>query len=234
MAVRYPTVLLDLDHTLFDSDASEREAFDRTLRAEGVADPDAHLATYVAINTALWSGVERGELTATDVRTRRFERFVAATAIDADAHRMADAFAAGLGACGDLYPGARSVLEELATVARLALVTNGLGEVQRARVERLGLAHYFDAVVISAEVGAAKPDPSFFAIAFDRLGHPARPDVLMVGDSLTADVRGGAEAGLTTCWYNPHGRPVPEPPAAVPHHVIGALVELPPLVRGLA
>lgn len=222
--VRYPVVLLDLDHTLFDSDESERLAFARTLAAAGVRDPDALLPTYVGINTALWAAVERGERTAVQVRTERFEQLVAACGLDADPDRLADDFVAGLGACGDLYPGAAGVLDRLAAVATLALVTNGLSEVQRARVARLDLADHFAAVVISGEVGVAKPAAAFFDVTFAALRAVPGPHALMVGDSLSADVAGGAAYGLATCWYNPHGRDAGA--SARIDHVIGRLDEL--------
>ena len=138
------------------------------------------------------------------MRTARFEQLVAAAGLDADPVVMADAFVAGLGMHGDLYPGVRSVLETLTAQASLALVTNGLSEVQRKRIERLDLGRYFDAVVISSEVGAAKPSTEIFDIAFDLLGSPARESVLMVGDSLTSDIQGGINYGIATCWYNPN------------------------------
>jgi HAD superfamily hydrolase (TIGR01549 family) len=89
----------------------------------------------------------------------------------------------------------------------LALVTNGLSDVQRARIERLGLGRYFDAIAISSELGSAKPAPAIFEFALAGLGAPARATALMVGDSLTSDIRGGRNAGIATCWYNPHRRP---------------------------
>lgn len=200
------------------------------MRAIGVDDPMAHLATYIGINTALWAAVERRELTPGQVRLLRFEQLTAALHLDADPAFMADEFARGLAECGELYPGARAVLETLAGVASLALVTNGLSDVQRGRIERLGLDELFAAVVISAEVGTSKPAASFFDIAFERLGGPERTTTLMVGDSLTADVRGGADYGTATCWYNPHERATPAEPRI--DHVIASLAELPTIVTG--
>lgn len=200
------------------------------MRAIGVTDPMVHLDTYIGINTALWAAVERHELTPGQVRLLRFEQLTAALHLEADPAFMADEFVRGLAECGDLYPGARAVLDELAATATLALVTNGLSEVQRTRIERLGLQSMFAAVVISAEVGTSKPATSFFDIAFEQLGTPERTSTLMVGDSLSADVRGGADYGTATCWYNPHERAAPTEPRI--DHVITTLAELPAIVRG--
>ncbi len=226
---RYPTVLLDLDHTLFDSDESERQAFRRALAAEGVEEPERHLDAYVHINTALWASVERGERSALDVKVRRFAELVDACAVDADPQRLADEFVAGLGACGELYPGAAHALDALAGAATLALVTNGLSEVQRSRIDRLDIGAFFATVLISGEVGVAKPSTAFFDLAFERLGGPDRAGALVVGDSLSADIAGGTAYGVATCWYNPHGRHAGSHPI---DHEIARLDELPALVRG--
>jgi YjjG family noncanonical pyrimidine nucleotidase len=208
-AVRYTALLLDLDHTLLDSDASERLAFEHALANAGVADPARYLPTYDRINRALWAQVERGEIAATQVRTQRFAQLIAATGIDASANALADAFARGLGTFGELYPGVREVLDALVAepTVSLALVTNGLSEVQRARIDRLGLGRYFKAIAISSELGTAKPAPAIFELTLARLGVPAKSSALMVGDSLTSDIQGGRNAGIATCWYNPRRLP---------------------------
>lgn len=203
--MRYTTFLLDLDHTLFDSDTSEDAAFLGAMLAAGVAEPGRYKQIYQKINLELWADVERGELSPQQVRTLRFERLVDEQQLDADPLALADEFVSGLGANGDLYEGARDVLEALSQKVSLALVTNGLSEVQRARIERLGIDSYFDAVVISAEVGAAKPGTEIFDITFEALDSPARATAVMVGDNFSSDIQGGINYGIATCWYNPQG-----------------------------
>jgi 5'-nucleotidase len=177
--MRYAALLFDLDHTLFDSDASEAQAFAYAMELAGVAEPGPHFAAYAAINRGLWLQVERGELPTTAIKRLRFERLVTERALDADPGLLAEAFLDGLGRFGELYPGAHEVLAALADLddLGLALVTNGLSEVQRARIARLGLDRYFDAIVVSAEVGVAKPAPAIFDRALGDLGGPtAGPD----------------------------------------------------------
>ena len=222
--MRYETILLDLDHTLFDSDTSEQTAFAQALLSAGVVEPMRYFTAYQTINLKLWAAVERGEVLQQHVRTHRFERLVAQQDIDADALQLADDFVAGLGANGSLYDGAREVLECLSRQASLAMVTNGLGEVQRARVDRLGIGEYFDAIIISAEVGAAKPGSEIFDIVFEALDFPSKESALMVGDSLSSDMQGGANYGIATCWYNPNGRSVQRPDQVA--HEISDLTEL--------
>ncbi len=227
--MRYSTVLFDLDHTLFDFDASEEAAFAATLHRAGIDSPNGLAELFTDINVVLWAEVERGTLTPNEVRTLRFEQLIDRGGIDADPVTMADDYVEGLGAFGDLYPGARAVLEELAGRVRLGLVSNGIGEVQRARITRLGLDRYFDAVVISGEVGTAKPGTAIFDIAFTELGNPARGTAIMVGDSLSSDIRGAMGYGIDTCWYAPGDAPDPDPS---PTYRIGNLAEIPPIVTG--
>ena len=228
--MRYKTILLDLDHTLFDSDTSEWTAFAQALDTAGIVEPMQHFTAYQAINLELWAAVERGEFSPQQVRTHRFERLVAQENFDAEPLQLADDFVAGLGANGSLYDGAREVLDSLSSKASMALVTNGLSEVQRARVDRLGIGEYFDAIVISAEVGAAKPGTEIFDIVFEALDSPSKDSALMVGDSLSSDMQGGANYGIATCWYNPNGQSVQR--ANQVAHEISDLAELLDVVSG--
>lgn len=227
--MRYTTLLFDLDHTLIDAHVSEAAAFDYTLRRAGATDPDDYLETYVSINTVLWAAVERGDITPNDLRAERFAQLIAATDLDADPHAMGDDFVHGMGANGDLYPGARDVLEILSTRATLALVTNGIGDVQRARLFRLDLDQYFDAVVISGEVGVAKPGPEIYDLTFAELGQPDKAATLMVGDSLSSDMAGAINYGVATCWYAAHSNA--DTPANVDHRIT-TLEQLVPIVAG--
>lgn len=222
--LNYSTILFDLDHTLFDTEQSESLAFGKTMSSAGFPNAEQYISTYREINLALWVRVERGEITPQQVRTLRFEGLVETLRLDADPLQLADEFVAGLGANGELYAGAREMLERLNEKHALAIVTNGLGEVQRARIERLKIGQFFDATVISAEVGAAKPGTDIFDLVFAELDHPSKDAALMVGDSLSSDIQGGTNYGIATCWYNPNGKTAG--PADKFTHEIAALHEL--------
>ena len=226
--MRYTTLLFDLDHTLFDFDASETAAFSAALEAAGVRVEDGYHELFISINKALWVRVEAGELTPNDVRVVRFEDLFERAGIDADARSVADHYTTGLGAHGDLYPGARELLEELSSEATLALVSNGIGEVVRDKVTRLDLERYFDAIVVSGEIGVAKPHASFFDIAFARLDHPDKTTTLMIGDNLTSDIGGGINYGIDTCWYAPSSVET----SVTPTYRVERLSEIPAIARG--
>ena len=227
--MRYTTLLFDLDYTLIDAHVSEAAAFEYTLRRAGAVDPQDYFGAFATINTALWAAVESDEITPNHVRTERFEQLVATTDLEANPVAMGDDYVFGLGAYGDLYPHARDVLEDLAQRATLALVTNGIGDVQRARLSRLRIGKYFQAIVISGEVGVAKPGSDIYDITFDALGHPDKASTLMIGDSLTSDMAGGISYGIPTCWYAPDST---ESPDNRIDHQISDLTELPSVVAG--
>ena len=225
----YTTLLFDLDHTLLDSDQSEALAFHATMQRHGVDDPSRHIEAYQRINRALWARVERQEISPLDLRTARFSQLIEAIGLDVDPEHMATSYVEALGDHGDLYAGAADVLAALAQHATLALITNGLSEVQRRRLARLEIAHHFHAVIISAEVGASKPSSKIFELAFAALGEPARHTALMIGDNLNADVKGGRDFGIATCWYNPKRQRAGADDVVT--HDIHRLDELLPLVR---
>lgn len=226
--VSYSTVLLDLDYTLFDSDTSMRTALSDALQALGVVEPGTHYETFDVINQSLWRRVETGEITPGLVSELRFAAFAEELSLDTEpAHLSAD-FKRRIGLNGELYPQAHELLGALAQVSTLGLITNGLTDVQRTRIERLDLDRYFDAVIISDEVGHAKPGTEIFDLAFEALGNPATESAIMVGDSLASDIAGGKNYGIDTCWYNPHGKDVPADHA--PTHQITQLQQLTALV----
>jgi YjjG family noncanonical pyrimidine nucleotidase len=227
--MRYTTLIFDLDHTLFDFDASVDAAFAATLSRVGVDRPNGHREAFTAINLDLWKQVEQGELTPDEVGTQRFEQLIDRFGIDADPRAMAEDYIAGLGANGELLPGARELLDRLAPDATLALLSNGIGTVARAKTSRLDLDRYFDAIVISGEVGVAKPHTGIFDIVFERLGGPDRATTLMIGDSLTSDIAGGARYGIDTCWYAPD---TDGPQPAEVTYRVRRLEDIPAIVTG--
>ena len=229
-APRYPIVLFDLDHTLFDFELSKTLALTEIAAAIGYADV-AHLRNRLSeIEAPLWRALEAGEMGLETLNDQRWAGLVEALDLDADATHLAGEYLDGLGRLGGLLDGARELLDALAPVCRLGLITNGYGRVQRPRLENFGLNHYFDAVTISGEIEVAKPATQFFDVALGDLDHPPRNEVLVVGDSLTSDMAGGLASGLVTCWFNAHDKPVPAEPAL--DHVVTRLDEVAPIALG--
>lgn len=235
----YGWVLFDLDGTLLDYAAAEAAALEATLVAAGLEPSPAVAADYRRINARHWAALERGETTPELLRLARWQELLAEhDLLDTDPAEIADTYIRNLAAGSQLLEDADEVMADLGRDHQLALITNGLADVQRPRVETSGLTAHASVLVISDEVGAAKPDAAIFDVAFEAMGAPRPGEVLMVGDSLTSDIAGGHAYGLDTVWFNPEGdrgaRPEDVlPPSVRPTWEIARLTELPPIARSL-
>lgn len=202
---RYYCILFDVDNTLLDFDAAENKALMETLDAYGIA-PDAEVMDqYRQINSKLWKQLEKGEIRREKIMSERFGRLLRALGARGDGAEMNRCYLNQLSQHPDMIPGAMNVLDELAEVATLAVVSNGMQMVQKRRVQESGIIRYMEDVFVSEEVGCDKPNRKFFDFALRELGVENRANVLVVGDSLSSDILGGINAGLDTCWYNPDG-----------------------------
>jgi 2-haloacid dehalogenase len=227
---RYTWLLFDADGTLFDFQHAEKIALKRTPTEVGLDVPANYESTYHQINAALWKKFEAGQLLARDVRTERFRGLFETLDIDGDSIAFGETFLKILIQESTFFAGAHSLLAQLKQRYRLALLTNGFADVQHARIARLGVGDLFDPVIISEEVGVAKPHSAIFDIALERMGHPDKANVLMIGDSLSSDIRGGSNAGIDTCWFNPDSRT--NTTDIAPTYEIRRLSDLPALLPG--
>jgi 2-haloacid dehalogenase len=222
---RYDWLLLDLDGTVLDYHRAESDALLATLTGLGLTVDDDLVAAYRQINAAAWAAYERGELSPGELRVRRWRELIDLHGLDADPVLTATAYVDNLAAGHVALDGAMAAVEALARDHRIGVVTNGFASVQRPRLAASGLDRHAEVVVISDEVGASKPDPAIFDVAFAAMGDPSRDRVLMVGDSLSSDIAGGIGYGLDTAWVTSPGTP-PAPPELAPTHRIGSLTEL--------
>jgi len=210
--VKYTWLLFDADDTLFDFPRAEANALRWTLEQSGLpSDNPADFEIYARCNQQVWQEFERGELTSQELRVKRFRLFFDEVGLAGDPQTVSPLYLRNLALGSDLLPGAEAVIRAVQGRYRLALVTNGLKEVQRPRLARSALRDSFEHVFISEEVGAAKPSSAYFDAVFAGIGHPPRTSVLLIGDSLTSDMRGGLAYGLDTCWYNPTAKPTDLP-----------------------
>lgn len=209
---RYRWIVFDVDNTLFDFDHSERVALERTLSAFAVECDAAVRSDYSQISGRLWRALERGEITSARLRVARFEELLSARCPEVDPVRVSETYVAELGQEATLFPSAEAVVRSLVGSHRLLLATNGIADIQRQRFERSSIRDCFHDIVISDEIGVAKPAREFFDEAFRRMGDPEKAEVLMVGDSVPSDILGGALYGIDTCWFVPRlGEGVPDP-----------------------
>lgn len=225
---KYKAVLLDADMTLLDFRRSERAALSWVLERYGLPRNEEVLSAYSRINDALWKAMARGEVDQGFLVVERFSALLRTLEAAGDPKALNHDYELRLGEEAYLLPGAMELCRDLAAGGlTLAIATNGLPAAQWGRYRRTGLDRVVPHLLVSAELGAAKPDPAFFDRALERLGVTDRSAAVMVGDGLETDILGGSRAGLDTVWYNPGGLPLSGP--AVPTYTAadyGALRDL--------
>ena len=210
MKKHYPWLWFDADGTLFDYNRAEAAALKNTFHSLTLPFEDTYLDVYRKINHGLWQALERQEITQAVLRYRRFELLMEAIQVSGSPEQMSSTYVEQLSICSELIEGAYEVLQTLHKKSQIAIVTNGLQAVQRGRLEHSAIRGFIKELIISEEIGAAKPGHAFFEAAFARCDQPARRDVLIIGDSLSSDIQGGADYGIDTCWYNPAGEDRPD------------------------
>ena len=224
-------IFLDLDDTILNFTAGEAKALTQALRESGIEPTRAVLDRYHLINIAHWELLEEGRLTREEVLVRRFEQLFRELGIPHSGAAVNDRYEHLLSLQHDFIPGAEQLLKDLTPRYDLYLASNGVAAVQHPRLDASGIRPYFKGIFISEEIGADKPSKAFFDACFATIPSFRQEDAVMVGDSLTSDIRGGRNAGLRTVWFNPHGK---EPrPDMRPDYTIHALSELPTLLGSM-
>lgn len=202
--MKYKNLLLDIDDTLFDFAACEREAIKKTFDVLSLPCSDKILGEYHEINKEMWHALERGEYDRLQIRTLRFEILFSRLGIRADADEVNALYGEMLSREHILLPGARSFLREAHKKYRLYVITNGITEVQQRRLDDADLRGFFSGVFISEQIGYNKPDRRFFDTVIDRAGL-GREDCIVFGDSPTSDIAGARGAGIDCCLFAPKG-----------------------------
>lgn len=204
---RYKTILFDADGTLFDFDRAETFAFQSALQENSLPCNEKILTKYKRINDSLWALLEQGKTTQAEIKIKRFELLHEKFSFGGNPGDTADSFIKFLSRGVFYLDGAVDILKYLHDKYTLYLVTNGITKVQKSRYALSELHKYFKAMFISEEIGISKPDVEYFNVVFDKISLENKEGTLIIGDSLTSDIRGGNNARIDTCWYNPSGKP---------------------------
>ena len=210
---RYRFLLFDADKTLLDFDTDMLHAFQATYEAcFGSQRPysPALLEQYEACNDRWWKKLERGECTKPQLFAGRFQDFLQETGLIGQPEEINRLYFENLAQGGALLPGALELVRDLSGAYQLYIVTNGNAASQRTRLEHSGLLPYVGDVFVSEDAGAAKPDKRYFDYVFSRIPGFEKEEALLIGDSLTSDMRGAQNGGIDGLWYCPLGGEVPE------------------------
>ena len=203
----FDTILLDADNTIFDFEKCEHTALRETLAGAGLPFDDDIAKSYSSINDALWKKLEQGIVTSDELRVRRFSELVEKCFTKMkmpDPQTLSEAFVSSLSRQTILIENTESYMSELCRHCEIYIITNGIAEVQRSRFDKSTIKQYVKKVYISGELGAKKPDSSFFDMVLNDLPQKDKSRIIVVGDSLSSDMQGGKNAGLTTCLFDPH------------------------------
>ncbi|EUJ38363.1 YjjG family noncanonical pyrimidine nucleotidase [Brochothrix campestris] len=199
----YNTLLFDVDDTLLDFAATEKAALIKLFAHEQVTLSSAIETRYQIINHHLWRRFEQGQISQQEVVSGRFQQLFDELGIARDGSVCDERFREYLAEGHFLIEGARPLIEKLHQQVALYVVTNGVSSTQYRRLTDSGLMPYFKDVFVSEDTGFQKPMSGFFDHVFERIPQFNKADTMIIGDSLTSDIKGGNMAGIATCWYNP-------------------------------
>lgn len=202
----YKVLLWDIDGTVLDFKAAEKVAIKNCFRIIGGLGEcsDEMIEKYSVINKKYWEALERGEMEKKDILVFRFRDFFEMYGLDTSkAEAFNTEYQKRLGDtvvfrddCSELIGGFKGKYLQCA-------VTNGTKEAQSRKLRNSGLDQVFDYIFISDVIGHEKPSKEFFHHVLEKLPSFDKSQMLIIGDSLTSDIKGGNNAGIKTCWYNP-------------------------------
>lgn len=210
----YRVVLIDADDTLFDYEKSEKHAMRKVFEDFGFFEGNSEekyfsiKEEYKKINSFLWSELEKGNITSKNLRVERFKQLFEKVGLEYDAEKFSQGYLDRLGEGTYLFDGAVELCKYIKSKYKVAIVTNGIKEVQHSRIENSKISEYIDEIIVSEEVGVSKPNSKIFEYAIKKLGceNLDKSEIIMIGDSQTADIKGGINFGIDTCWVNLLGK----------------------------
>ena len=207
--MRYDTLLFDADGTLFDFSRCEAEAVRRTMTLFGIQPTDEKVRDYSEINDSLWKKLERKEIEKSVLLYRRFEMFCEKYGYVCDAKEMAREYTLALAEYSYMFDGAMKLCQKLASDFDMYIVTNGVEYTQTKRYANSGIDKYFKGIFISGVIGHEKPSLEYFQCVEQKIPNFDKQRAIIIGDSLSSDIKGGINYGIDTCWYNPHRAAAP-------------------------
>lgn len=200
-------VLIDIDNTLLDFNKCATECIRLAFEKFNLPFNDKTFGVFKKINDALWLEIENRTLTKTELHQVRFNRVLNALGLEYDGWEVEQQFLANLKECAIPVDGAVDLMKYLSKKYIVCTASNSFYNQQVKRLTTAGIYSYVDNMFISEVIGFEKPSSAFFLECLDRLNITDKNQVVMIGDSLTADIKGGKDFGITTIWFNPENQP---------------------------
>lgn len=199
--MKFDHIFIDIDDTLFDFSKAERASLENLFNKHGLTFDDEFLAKYRKHNLKLWQDIEKGVYTTADLSELRFDTLVDKErfASHDEYLKFSDGYIDELARCPFVFDDAKPMLDKLYGKCNMYIVTNGVTRVQYNRLKASGFDRYFNKIFISEEIGLQKPLKKFFEYIFREENITDKSRCIILGDSLTSDMQGGRNAGITTC-----------------------------------
>lgn len=203
---RFTTILWDVDGTLLDFIYAQRACMKNCFEKMGMTITEEMLVRYSEINDSYWKRLELGQVTKDELLTGRFsDLFEEFGMTDADPDEFRIAYETGLGEVYKYTENSYDVCSGLYGRVDQYVITNGISMTQRNKLKLSGLDKFMEDIFVSEDADAPKPFKGFFDYCMDRIREKDKSRMLIVGDSLTSDIKGGVLYGIPTCWYRPEG-----------------------------
>ncbi len=196
-------ILFDLDDTILDFKKAERAALTQTLKTMNIPVTENALSRYSEHNISQWKRLELGEISREEVKLNRYKLLFDEFGIDASPEQATAIYEENLCIGHFFIDGAVELIKSLYGKYNLYIVSNGAKRVQDGRLRSAGISGYFKGIFISETIGAEKPSKLFFNYCFERIENFSHSETLIVGDSLTSDIKGGINSNIKTVWFNP-------------------------------
>ena len=203
---KYDIFLFDADGTLFDFDLAQANALEIMFQNYSLEYNENRLSIYRTINIQEWEKFEKGEITNDDLKTSRFIRFFREIGVDFDPAKFNEEYLFELGKGSFLIEGALEICKHIISHnKKIFIVTNGMLATQKSRIQHSLIKDYISDFFVSEVIGFQKPHISYFEFVFSHIPPIPKEKILIIGDSLTADILGGLNAGIDSCWFNNSG-----------------------------
>lgn len=196
-------ILFDLDDTILDFKRAEKQALFKTLKELDITPDDEIAEKYSRYNISQWKRLELGEITRQEVKVNRYKLLFDDIGAECSPELATQIYEQKLAVGHYFIDGAEDLLKSLSKSYNLYLVSNGSKIVQTGRLASAGISPYFKGIFISQDVGYEKPSPLFFEKVFNSIDNFSKSETVIVGDSLSSDIKGGINAGIKTVWFNP-------------------------------
>ena len=217
-------LLIDLDNTLIDFNECARHSIMDAFEKLGFDYSPVVFDTFIEENVKIWKRLERGEITKPQLRANRWNIILARLGIEFDGTILEEMFENGVAQGAYAVTGAYDLLDYLKDKYEMYIVSNGFRYVQESRLKIGDFNKYFNNIFVSEDIGIPKPAKEFFDYCFKSLDNPDKTDVILIGDSLSADIKGGNDYGIDTIWFNKNGEDNLSP--VKPTYIVNELNEI--------